>query len=38
MRYRKINSLDDFSRDVAVVVEFIGQKSTGKRWKRSELI
>jgi hypothetical protein len=26
MRYRDINSLDDFSRDVAVVVEFIGQK------------
>jgi hypothetical protein len=26
MRYRAINSLDDFSHDVAVVVDFIGQK------------
>src|ERR1700674_5905882 len=26
MRYRQINSLDDFSRDAAVVVDFIGQK------------
>ncbi|MHB8411789.1 MAG: hypothetical protein ACYDDI_07550 [Candidatus Acidiferrales bacterium] len=26
MRYRDINSLDDFSRDVAIAVDFIGQK------------
>lgn len=25
MRYREINNLDDFSRDVATVIDFIGE-------------
>jgi hypothetical protein len=26
MRYRDLNSLDDLSRDVAIVIDFIGQE------------